>query len=129
MRFIGADLHKKTITFCVVEVVHGKTRLVERKRIFCRETARIENFLAQHAPCRVVVERVRRRLGAAAKISGKQITVKRFGDEVYFWLDSEKKKNRKSKAPSGKRDTDGGALSSESGHNGFSRDEAVNARQ
>ncbi len=56
MRFIGADLHKKSITFCVVEVVNGKTRVVERKRILCRETSRIEQFLASHGPCQIVVE-------------------------------------------------------------------------
>lgn len=28
---------------------------------------------------------VRRRLGAAAKLAGKELTIKRNGDEVYFW--------------------------------------------
>jgi transposase len=56
MRFIGADLHKQSITFCVVEPVRGKTIVVDRTRLLCRETERIEQFLLQHAPCRVVVE-------------------------------------------------------------------------
>ena len=30
---------------------------------------------------------VRRRLGIAAKLSGKDITIKRQGNEVYFWLE------------------------------------------
>ncbi len=56
MRFIGADLHKKSITFCVVEVVSGKTIVHQRMRIFCCETDRIAEFLASHAPYQLVVE-------------------------------------------------------------------------
>lgn len=56
MRFIGADLHKKSITFCVVEVDNGKTRVVDRKRILCRDTSRIEKLLRRHGPCQLVVE-------------------------------------------------------------------------
>ncbi len=56
MRFIGADLHKKSITFCVVEVVQGKTIVVQRARILCQDTSRIEKFVARHAPCLLVVE-------------------------------------------------------------------------
>ena len=29
---------------------------------------------------------VRRRLGAAAKLAGKELVIKRAGDEVYFWV-------------------------------------------
>ncbi len=32
------------------------------------------------------VATVRRRLGAAAKLSGKDITINRQGNEVYFWI-------------------------------------------
>jgi transposase len=56
MRFIGADLHKKSITFCVVEVHDGNTVIVERRRMLCVETGRIEKFLASHCPCQLVVE-------------------------------------------------------------------------
>lgn len=56
MRFIGADLHKKSITFCVVEVVSGKTTVHQRIRIFCCETDRIAEFLASHTPHQLVVE-------------------------------------------------------------------------
>ncbi len=56
MRFIGADLHKKSITFCVVEIVRGKTTVMDRTRLLCQDTERIEKFLGQHTPCRVVVE-------------------------------------------------------------------------
>jgi transposase len=56
MRFIGADLHKKSITFCVVEVVAGKIEMVQRQRLLCREGERIEQFLTAHVPCQLVVE-------------------------------------------------------------------------
>jgi hypothetical protein len=56
MQFIGADLHKKSITFCVVEVVSGKTIVHQRIIIFCCETARIADSLASHAPHQLVVE-------------------------------------------------------------------------
>jgi transposase len=56
MRFIGADLHKKTITFCVVELVQGKTKIVERQRVFCSETRKIQKLISKHAPCQLVVE-------------------------------------------------------------------------
>ena len=56
MRFIGADLHKKSITFCVVEVVAGKIEVVKRQRLHCREVQRIEQFLAAFVPCQLVVE-------------------------------------------------------------------------
>lgn len=56
MRFIGADLHKQSITFCVVELVKGKSTVVHRARIQCRDTARIEKFLRANVPCALVVE-------------------------------------------------------------------------
>ncbi len=37
---------------------------------------------------------VRRRLGIAAKLSGKDITIKRQGDEVYFWVQQEPRPRR-----------------------------------
>ena len=56
MRFIGADLHKKTITFCVVEIVQGKTCVKHRQRISCREVDRIEQLLRDQSPHQLVVE-------------------------------------------------------------------------
>lgn len=43
------------------------------------------------------IQAVRRRLGSAAKLSGKNITIKRMGDEIYFWLETESKPKRKKK--------------------------------
>lgn len=56
MRFIGADLHKKTITFCVVELVEGKTCVKHRQRVFCREISRIEELLRTQGTHQLVVE-------------------------------------------------------------------------
>ena len=56
MRFIGADLHKKSITFCVVEKESDGVRVVVRKRIMCRDVARIEEFLKAQGRCRLTVE-------------------------------------------------------------------------
>ena len=56
MRFIGADLHKKSITFCVVEKAADGIRVVARKRIMCSEVRRIEEFLKASVPCQLTVE-------------------------------------------------------------------------
>ena len=56
MRFSGADLHKKSITFCVVGKSSRGLRVVARKRIARREVDRIRRFLQSHAPCQVTVE-------------------------------------------------------------------------
>ena len=44
---------------------------------------------------------VRRRLGVAAKLSGKDITIKRQGEEVYFWVQQEPIPRRQRRARSG----------------------------
>jgi transposase len=57
MKFIGADLHKKTITFCVLEEARGrKLQLVTRRRLSCANTAGIQTFLQELGPCELVVE-------------------------------------------------------------------------
>ena len=56
MRFIGADLHKKSITFCVVETDGHQIRVVKRQRIMCCEVERIEKFIESHTPCQLTVE-------------------------------------------------------------------------
>ncbi len=47
------------------------------------------------------VATVRRRLGVAAKLSGKDITIKRQGDEVYFWVQQEPIPRRQRRARGG----------------------------
>ena len=56
MRFIGADLHKKSITFCVVETDGHQIRVVQRLRLMCCEIDRIEKFICSHIPCELTVE-------------------------------------------------------------------------
>lgn len=56
MRFIGADLHKQSITLCVVELVEGKSVILDRPRFHCRSVERIEKFLKAQGPCALVVE-------------------------------------------------------------------------
>ena len=55
MKFVGADLHKKSITFCVVELVGRATQVVARKRILCNQVKEIAQFLRSCA-CQVTVE-------------------------------------------------------------------------
>lgn len=56
MKFIGVDLHKKTISLCVMMVVEGKRKVAARRRFDCRNTAGIREFFQQQRPFRVVVE-------------------------------------------------------------------------
>ena len=56
MRYVGADLHKKSITFCVVEIVGSKVRVCERTRLRCDQVDRIEKFLAAQGRFQLVVE-------------------------------------------------------------------------
>lgn len=41
------------------------------------------------------IQAVRRRLGKAAKLAGKELVIKKMHDEIYFWLDTEDKPKRK----------------------------------
>ena len=56
MLFVGADLHKKSITFCVVTRIDTKITVLQRKRFFCRELNKIKHFLASLGEFRVTVE-------------------------------------------------------------------------
>lgn len=56
MRFIGADLHKKSITFCVLDTVNGKTVLKNRRRIDCSDIDSISQYLTAQGPHQLVVE-------------------------------------------------------------------------
>jgi transposase len=56
MKFVGADLHKKSITFCVVEVDGRATKVVQRQRIGCKAVTKIERFLQSLGPFQVTVE-------------------------------------------------------------------------
>ena len=56
MKFVGADLHKKSITFCVVSLTGTKTTLIESRRILCRDVDRISEFLKSLGDFQVTVE-------------------------------------------------------------------------
>lgn len=56
MQYVGADLHKKTISFCVVELVGRSTQVIQRKRMQCANTHEIAQFLRTLGPFQVTVE-------------------------------------------------------------------------
>ena len=56
MRYVGVDLHKQTISVCVVELVDRKRKIVERRRFACREEQRIADYFGQLGPYEAVVE-------------------------------------------------------------------------
>lgn len=53
MNFVGIDLHKKSITVCVVD---QERNIVNRKRLPCSAPNRIEAYFRQWCPARAVVE-------------------------------------------------------------------------
>jgi len=52
-KFIGVDLHKKTIVICVVS---KDRQVLESRRFYCAETQRIHEWFAAQGPFEVVVE-------------------------------------------------------------------------
>ena len=56
MKYVGADLHKKSISLCVVEVADGKRRVVRRQRYACQQVAAIREFFQALGAFRVAVE-------------------------------------------------------------------------
>ncbi len=56
MKFIGVDLHKKTISLCVVVVVAGKRKVESRRRFDCQNTGAIRSFFEKQEAFQVVVE-------------------------------------------------------------------------
>ena len=56
MNFVGVDLHKHSISVCVVVQDSAGRRVVSRQRFNCQDEDRIYEFFAQLCPFRVVVE-------------------------------------------------------------------------
>ena len=56
MKFIGVDLHKQSISLCVMVVDGGKRKVVARKRFSCWDTAGIRAFFEEQVSFQVVVE-------------------------------------------------------------------------
>jgi len=53
MNFIGADLHKKSITLCVMD---EKLKVLARKTVGCDQTDQIVEFFQQFRPFKLAVE-------------------------------------------------------------------------
>jgi transposase len=53
MNFIGVDLHKKSITVCVMD---QNRKVVARKTLACTQTKEIVEFFRQYRPFKVVLE-------------------------------------------------------------------------
>ena len=53
MNFVGIDLHKKTISLCVV---NQERQVLERRRLYCCQPERIVAFFEGLGPCQAVVE-------------------------------------------------------------------------
>src|SRR5262249_36862475 len=53
MLYVGIDLHKKTITLCVV---NQQRQVIGRRRLLCVEPAKIRQYFAQLGPFVAVVE-------------------------------------------------------------------------
>ena len=56
MKYVGIDLHKKTISGCVVVKERGKKRVAARKRLECRDEAGIKTWFSELGKFEVVVE-------------------------------------------------------------------------
>jgi len=56
MKYVGVDLHKKTISICVVMLVGRKRKVLARRRLECEDMEGIYRFFDQLGPFQVVVE-------------------------------------------------------------------------
>lgn len=56
MKYVGVDLHKHLIVLCVVVLVAGRPKVVQRARFRCDESEAIRGFFQELGPFQVVVE-------------------------------------------------------------------------
>ena len=56
MNYVGVDLHKKTITICVMVVVDGQRKTLLSKKFCCQQPERIRAFFEELGPFQLVVE-------------------------------------------------------------------------
>jgi transposase len=56
MKFVGADLHKKSITLSVVVMNGTKTQLVKNCKILCKDTSKLREVLQSLVPFKITVE-------------------------------------------------------------------------
>jgi transposase len=56
MKYVGIDLHKKTISGCVVVKERGRKKVAARQRLECRDEAGIKSWFSELGKFEVVVE-------------------------------------------------------------------------
>jgi len=56
MKYVGADLHKKSISLCVVVTASGKRQVVARARFECRDIAGLRRWFEELGPFQLAVE-------------------------------------------------------------------------
>ena len=56
MHFIGVDLHKHSISVCVLVREAGRRRVVARRNFRCDQPEKIREFFARLTPFQLVVE-------------------------------------------------------------------------
>lgn len=56
MQFVGIDLHKHSISVCVMAQEEGKRRVLARRRFACTDVARIQEFFAKLGRFQAVLE-------------------------------------------------------------------------
>jgi transposase len=56
MKYVGVDLHKKTLSLCVIEGSGAERRIVDRRRFACCDEAKLREYFATLVPFQVVVE-------------------------------------------------------------------------
>ena len=56
MKYVGVDLHKKTISICVVVLAGRKRKVLVRKRFACQDMEGICQFFRELGTFQVVVE-------------------------------------------------------------------------
>jgi len=56
MKYVGVDLHKHSITLCVMVKVRGKRKVEARRTLACQDTEAIREFFESLGKFRVVVE-------------------------------------------------------------------------
>ncbi len=45
MRYVGVDLHKQSISLCVVELENRARKVIERRRFHCDQEFQMEEYL------------------------------------------------------------------------------------
>jgi hypothetical protein len=76
MLYVGVDLHKQSISLCVVELVDRARKIVERRRFRCDQEEQMAEYFASLGEYQLVVESVVRFVCRA--ISPTAITIRAY---------------------------------------------------